>query len=229
VADPAQLELIHAEIDGELDPAQRAELARRLLADPDARALREDLRRICRALDELVQAEPPAQLRERILALAALPPPAQKRRWLSAPGWRYAAAIAGVLTAAAIVTEIVRGPVPPTSEVAGTMAVAPAAATLVDSVRLGNGPISGTVSLYRDRAALALEFELSAGAPVDVLVASEGQTVRVTGLGRQGTPAGQGTTVGLPGVGMHGQAVDLTFLIADQAVGSAVLRAPRSP
>ena len=31
------LELIHAEIDGELDERQRAELARSLLADPEVR------------------------------------------------------------------------------------------------------------------------------------------------------------------------------------------------
>ena len=45
--------LIHAEIDGELDAANRAELARHLLADPNARTLREDLRRLCTELDAL--------------------------------------------------------------------------------------------------------------------------------------------------------------------------------
>ena len=41
------LELIHAEIDGELTGPQRAELNRLLLADPALRALRDELRRTC--------------------------------------------------------------------------------------------------------------------------------------------------------------------------------------
>jgi anti-sigma factor RsiW len=224
VADPQQLELIHAEMDGELDPAQRAELARRLLADPETRALREDLRRLCTALDGLAQTEPPAQLRQSILA--ALPRPSPKRRGLPASAWRYAAVIAGVLAAGGILTEMLRGPTPDTSEVAGTLALAPAA-TLVDSVRLESGSVSGSVSLYRDRAALALKFEVTAVAPLAVVIASEGHTIRVTGLGKPGAPA-LPSAVALPGVAMHGQTVDLTFLIAGRPVGSATLRAPRS-
>ena len=46
MADVGYLELIHAEIDGVLDERQRAELARRLLADPEARAVREELREL---------------------------------------------------------------------------------------------------------------------------------------------------------------------------------------
>jgi anti-sigma factor RsiW len=233
MTDFGQLELIHAEIDGELEPAPRAELARRLLADPDARALRDDFRRLCKALDALVQVEPPAQLREGILAAlpAAAPKPAvrPRQRWLSgAPQWRYAAVIASVLTAGAIVTEIVRGPAPPATEVAGTMAVAPAS-TLIDTVRLDAGPVSGSVRLYRDRAVLALEFDVKATAPMDVMVASEGRSVEVTDLGTPDKPAGPRTRVTLPGVGMHGQAVDVTFLIGGHPVGNTVLRAPQGP
>src|SRR6202035_177606 len=81
----------------------------------------------------------------------------------------YAALIAGVLAAGTFVYETLDGPRPATSDVAGTMAAAGAPTTL-DTVRLGNGAVSGRVSLYRDRAGLGLEFELVASAPVDVLV-----------------------------------------------------------
>jgi anti-sigma factor RsiW len=230
VADPAQLELIHAEIDGELDTAQRAELARRLLADPQMRSLREELRRLCTALDALAQAEPPSELRQGILA--ALPRASAKqssagRRALPAPLWRYAAVIAGVLAAGAVVTEMLRGPTPSISEVAGTLALAPAA-ILVDTVRLGSGPVSGSVALYRDRSALALRFEVTADEPVDVTVASAGHTIQVTGLGGSRPSPEAPAAVALPGVPMHGQSVDLTFLIDGHPVGRATLRAPRS-
>ena len=40
------LELIHAELDGELNAEQRAELSRLLLANPEARAFRDQLERV---------------------------------------------------------------------------------------------------------------------------------------------------------------------------------------
>ncbi len=45
MVDQAQLALIQAEIDGELNDRQRAELSRSLLADPALRAAREEMRR----------------------------------------------------------------------------------------------------------------------------------------------------------------------------------------
>src|SRR6202035_177605 len=58
MADSERLALIHAEIDGDLDGRQSAELARCLLADPEVRVLREDLRRLCSALAALELCRP---------------------------------------------------------------------------------------------------------------------------------------------------------------------------
>jgi hypothetical protein len=221
VADLRQLALIHAEIDGELDAEQRAELARCVLADPNVRAVREDLRRLCMALDALEPVEPPGQLRESVLA--ALPQSSIQPHVSFAPRWRYAAVVAGMLTVGALVLASLRGPETATTDVAGTITAA-RAPTIVDTVRLDNGPVSGRVSLYRDRTGLSLEFELAASAPVDVLVSSDGHTLRVNGLGRQDKPAAPRTTVALQGFGTGGQTVDLTFLMAGRRVGGATLR-----
>jgi anti-sigma factor RsiW len=69
MVDQAQLALIQAEIDGELNDRQRAELSRHLLADPLSVPCAE-MRRLCRALDGLPEVEPP---RMRTDILAALP------------------------------------------------------------------------------------------------------------------------------------------------------------
>jgi hypothetical protein len=226
MADNGRLALIHAEIDGELDERQRAELARALLADPEVKALREDLRRVCAALDALGEVDPPRQLRQSILDALPQSTPSRARSWWSAPPLRYAALIAGVLAMGTILYETVQGPRPATSDLAGTMAAAGAPTTL-DTVRLGNGVVSGRVSLYRGRAGLGLEFELAASAPVDVLVASDGHTLRVNGLGVRDAPGGPRTAVALPGLGRGGDAVDVTFLMAGHEVGRATLRAPK--
>jgi len=219
MVDPGHLELIHAEIDGELDARQRAELSRRLLADPAARSLRDDFQRLCRALDAVAEIEPPPQLRDGILA--ALPPsPARRSSSAAALRWRYAAMIAGVLVAGTLVFQTIRGPGSATRDAAGTMAPL-SGQTVVDTVRMANnGPVGGRVSLYRDGPELGLSLELTSGTPVDVLIASGGHTLRVSGLR---TP----TEVALPGFPMAGQAVDVTFLRAGHAVGSATLRAPK--
>lgn len=225
MADSARLSLIHAEIDGEIDARQRAELARALLADPEVQVLREDLRRVCAALDALEAVEPPQELRQSILDALPQSTPSPARSWWSAPRLRYAALIAGVLAVGTILYETVESPRPDASEVAGTMAAAGAPTTL-DTVRLGNAAVSGRVNLYRDRAGLGLEFELVASAPVDVLVVSDGHTLRVNGLGVRDAPGGPRTTVALPGFGRSGEAVDVTFLMAGREVGRATLRAP---
>jgi len=217
------LELIHAEIDGELDSHGRGELARQLLADPDTRAARDQLHRLCEHLDRLEQDEPPGELKAKILgALPAVAAPL--RRYRKTPlRWRYAALIAGVLAGGAVVFESIRGPEPATSEMTGTMAATDA--TALDTAVLNNGPISGRVSLYREGTGLSVALELVANGPVDVLVASDGHTLRINGLGN--APGASGPkVVALPGPGAKGQAVGLTFLMSGRQVSTATLRVP---
>ncbi|HEV8017442.1 MAG TPA: hypothetical protein VGP32_02660 [Steroidobacteraceae bacterium] len=230
MTDPRQLALIHAEIDGELDNEQRAELARCLLADPDTRAVRDQLQRLSKALESFEEAEPPAGLRDSVLA--ALPQLLPRKRlssapgWrlLSAPGWRYAALIAGVAVAGVLVFETVRGPGPAATDVAGTVA-APDMPTVLDTASLANGPVSGHISLYRDHAGLGLELQVSASGPVDVRIAGEGHTQEVNGLGSPDRPGGAPIRVALPGF-RNGETVELIFLMGGQQVGAATLRVP---
>ena len=168
--DPAQLALIQAEIDGELDDRQRAELSRGLLADPALRRLREQMRRLCLALDAVPEVEPPAQLRTDILA--ALPQMRVRPTRVVWPAlkWRYAAVLAGVLLTGTIVFRTMDfGREPATNEMAGTLAATRAAVT-VDVIQLSPGAVSGRVSLIRNGAELGLALDLAASAPVDVLI-----------------------------------------------------------
>jgi len=225
MADSDCLALIHAELDGRLDPQQRAELARRLLADPEVRTLREDLLRLRSMLDAVGDVEPPADLKANVLS--ALPVPAVPLRptlWLAAR-WRYAALLAGVLSAATLVYETVDGPAPGSGELTGTMA-ARRTALVLDTVALDTGPVRGHVSLYRDASGLGLALELASSAPVDVVVVSGSETLRVNGLGAAAVPD-QKKSVALPGSGMGGRrVVDLTFLMSGREVARARLTAP---
>jgi len=211
------LALIHAEIDGELDAAQRSELARRLLADPELRGERDDLRRVCAQLDAMKEVDPPPQLRANILE--ALPRAAVPFRRSRSVPWRYAALAAGVMGAAILVYETVNGPGPASVEVAGTMAAR--RMQTLDTIALRGSPVAGRVSLYRDGNGLELALELTSGTPVDVVVTSNGQTLTVNGLGT----SSETRKVALPEAATGGK-VDLTFLMSGREVARATLMAP---
>jgi hypothetical protein len=212
------LELMHAEIDGELNWHQKGELAQLVLADAQARAEREGLRRVCAALDALTAVEPPGDLRSSILA--ALPQVASPRVRSAAfvPDWRIAAAVAAVLIAGAVVFETGRGPRLTGSEAVGTMAAAEG--LTLDTVRLDSGPVQGRVRLYRQGSGLALAFEVRASAPVDALVTGDGATLRVSSLGPR-------TRVQLPGFDPDTHAVEVSFFVNGHRVGGATLKAGR--
>jgi hypothetical protein len=218
--------LIHAELDGELDSARRGELARLLLADPQAHALRDQLQALCRRLDAVRQVEPPPQLQDSILE--RLPPASPARVYkASFARWRLAALFAGMLTATAIVYETLQGPTPGSRETAGTMAADVPIA--VDSVALEGGAITGRATLYRDKTGLGIGLDVSAAEPVDVLIAAGGQTFRINGLSSPKPAGSTHQTVALPGVRMRGQDIDLSFLIGERTMDHATLHAPSGP
>ncbi|HEY8011300.1 MAG TPA: hypothetical protein VIE67_09915 [Rudaea sp.] len=82
--DERTLELIHAEIDAELDGTTRAELELRLQGDPEARSLRVDLVRVAAALARMAPVTLPAHLHERLTAAVPSPEHSQTswpKRW----------------------------------------------------------------------------------------------------------------------------------------------------
>jgi hypothetical protein len=225
-SDPGFLALVHGEIDGELDARQRSELARRLLADPGARATYEGLRRLCGALETLEVAEPPKDFASNILA--ALPQIARRHSrtrvgsGASILAWRYVAVAAAVLIVATVALETARSPRFDGSGAVGTMAAADG--TTLDTASLPNGPVSGRVRLYRDRSGgLALEFDVTASAPVEAIVTGNGHNLSVNGLGGAGVPR-LIRRVPLAGFGTATGTVDVAFVIDGRRAGGAILR-----
>jgi hypothetical protein len=218
--------LVHSEIDGELGSEERGKLAQRLLADPQTRVLRDQLRSVCRHLDALGQVDPPPQLERQILSRLPQKPASANPRW-SAAHWRLAALVAGVLTAGTLVYQLVQGPGTGSSETAGTMAAGPS--TALDAVTFANGPVSGHASLYREQATLAVALEVSASpGPVDVLITGGGRAFRLNGLHAAGGDTAR-QTITLPGVPPRGQDIELTLSVEGHPVQRATLHAPAAP
>ena len=121
--DRGQLQdLIQADLDGELSVAERADLARLLLRDPQARNLHEGFRRTDQLLRDIPAAEPPPGLRAAILAGRSLSErrgdPARSSYGL--PAFRLAAAVLGGLLIVGL-AYVVRDGDAPGSELQGSL------------------------------------------------------------------------------------------------------------
>jgi hypothetical protein len=173
-------ELLNLEVDGALSGADRAELGRRLLADPSLRALRDSLRRTCAALDALPEEEPPADLTADAIVsnLPARPRPADGTRArpqlrFTRITWRHAAAIAGAAIVSVLAFQATH--VPGTSglrDLAGTVApVEPARIELQDH--------RGTIEVRGPAAAPTVQARLTTDRPVFVVARLGDHEVRL--------------------------------------------------
>ena len=231
------LELIQAEVDGELPDQDRAELSRFMLANPDAHAVRDELRRLCSTLDQVRPAEPPPELRASILAEVRLPVSAvgsrSPRRFLPQSGaLRYAAAFAGGLIVSAIAFQVAsdRNAGLDVSDVTGTMVSQDPVSRSgpVDSVHVSLDQVSGTVSLFRSSSMRVVEFDLAARVPVEVAVVHDGQEARFSGFGRASGAAAQRYALVLDGPGAEGALMEIRFLTAGAVIHSESLKVPPS-
>ena len=218
--DEKYLELIHADIDGELPEQQRAELSRYLLANPEARAFREELRRVCAALDGIEQVEPPEGLRESILEALSAQRAARRfampRVFRTSPlALRYAAAFVGGLLVSAIAfqvgTESRDGL--GVSELVGTMAAREGASEAVraDAIKLDLQQVGGAVNLYEAGSVLVLEFDLAPRQPIEVVAAYQGGEARFSRLAEPGERGPQRYAISFAKAERGESAVNLKF------------------
>lgn len=177
------IELIHAELDGELTSEQRAELSRVLLANPGARALRDQLVRVFGALEKLEKVPPPPGLSDSVLmALGVSPTPARAggRPWYSGPAFRYAAVFVGGLLVSALILgpEVHRSAGPDVSELVGTIGGQGAGReSPIDRIALDLPQVSGAINSYELDGQLVVELDLKANQPVEIAATHAGQTV----------------------------------------------------
>lgn len=218
------LELIHAEIDGTLNPQERAELNRYLLADPGVRRQREELRNACKLLDALEPLDPPRDYVDTLFvhtASRAAPSVAPlARTFWNQPVMRYAAAFgAGIaLTVVALGTQPPAGSSHDMRALAGTLSAQPAPGTGATQIEVGT--LRGVVQLQSGgEGRTVLDIRMQAGGPVDIVAEYNGRTLR---LGHDGQP---GSQLGLA-LGESVDSVRVRFLVGGTEVYQAVLHNP---
>lgn len=163
-------ELIQAGVDGELDLAGEAELARLLQTSDEARDYHSQLQRLAEILDRIPDQEPPAGLHARIMQGINLPARQTRKSLFSVseapPLLRYgfAGAAALVLAIAIAVNREDLGDPADISSMVGTMTrpVQGQAPDIVDQFTVNAEAVSGTVTLERRDGAMVMNVELEA-------------------------------------------------------------------
>jgi hypothetical protein len=225
-------ELIQADLDGALSAADRAELARLLLQDPDARRLHGQMQRTDRLLREIPAAEPPVGLRDAVLAGSAGRGEAPSR-WRRLSTYRIAAAFVGGLLVVGIAYVVSDGR-DSAHELQGSVSAGAesAAGSTQPGVTLQSEGIEVKAALRRDGGELHLELASSAARPGELAVKIDPAATSLTGHPGNASlaAAGDEVAVQLP-AGSHVTVLDfsgaapirLELRVEGRAVGEAQL------
>jgi hypothetical protein len=195
--DEQMLELIHGEVDGKLDAEQRQALRRRLAESAEARLEYQRVRALSEQLEILPEFEVPRGMRDSILAAVAAPAPVGQARQRHVTRLGLVAALAA--TAAGVALVIGRGPevqeLDP-SVLAGTIG-RPALDAGRPALRLAGPGVTGTILLHHSSDGLAIEVELDADRPVQLIASAAGASLDLKGYVRiDGAPAEMNTVDG---------------------------------
>lgn len=167
-------ELIQADLDGELEQGNRAELDSALAASGDARKLREDLGRVVHLMSNVPDREPPAELHRRLMDSIVLPSKPRFAMFNSlweSPFSHGLALAAGVLLAVGV-TQVGHKQPASVEDLVGTMVRngndAPGAASSV--LKVDSPVVQGQIRLKPMDKAWVLEFDLASSDAVDIKV-----------------------------------------------------------
>jgi hypothetical protein len=182
--DPKYIELINAEIDGEIPPEDRALLDSYLESNQEARGYRDELRETAALLDSVEAVEPPAGLSHAVMANIrpdAVEAPVPDRSigeilggFFGVTPVRYALSFAAgvVLTFSLISSDrATRSAFDDVTTLVGTMGDPTITETVIerDVMQLTLNELAGSVSLNSSGSLMILDFDLASRQPVEIV------------------------------------------------------------
>jgi hypothetical protein len=171
------VELINAEIDGEISAVEKRELEAILATDGEARTFHSELARLCEAMDSAEAVTPPAFLKHTILEMTGSKRGKSKssasgKRFFSAPAIRFSGAFAaGVVLALGFLSSdmVSRNAFDDVTGLVGTMSDRDADLSVKNSIYISSGDVDGTVTINRSGQMLIVEFDLTSRVPIDIV------------------------------------------------------------
>lgn len=188
--DEKYIELINADIDGEIGPDEKTELDAFLASSDEGRTLREELSGLCSTLDNQDMLDAPPHVRH--IVMNQLP---GKRRepesesWLQSlfavPALRYAATFAaGVVMTVVIVDsgQIQQSRFDEVTGLVGTMSGNGEYGPAVDSATINRTDVAGVITLRRADPIMIIDFNLSTNGPIDIVASYADRTLWFNGF-----------------------------------------------
>lgn len=186
--DPHIVELIHADIDGEISATGKQELEAILAGSPEAKAMHVELSGLATSLDDLPDLSPPPHLRHTIMAAA--PKPAKQsgntlQTLFAAPALRYAATFAAgaILTLSLVSSDRASNRAfNDVTGLVGTISADVPAGPGVQTADINRPEVAGRVSLRSSGEILIVDFDLVSSGPIDIVASYADQTVWFNGF-----------------------------------------------
>ncbi len=192
-SNPEIVELIQADIDGEISAADKEELEAILAQDPEANALHAGMSGLAASLDSLPDLDPPPHLRHTIKA--AVPKPVEQPGALQSlfamPAMRYAATFAaGAILSLSLVSSdrAQDSAFNDVTGLVGTMTAEVPAGPGVQITDINRPEVAGRISLRSSGAILIVDFDLVSSGPVDVVASYGDQTIWFNGFAQLESP-----------------------------------------
>jgi predicted anti-sigma-YlaC factor YlaD len=196
--EPKITDLINAEIDGKISTEDQAVLDQHLRENAEAKALHNELSRLCGELDSMDEVTPPADIRRAVMEQVGQS--AQPVRIPVKRGWQVAlneflgiAAVrytmsfaAGVILTFVLVSsdQISRQAFDDVTGLVGTMTDpgSTSAATEVDSMALTLNELAGSVSLNRAGSLMILDFDLASQSQIEIVAQFDDRDIWFNGF-----------------------------------------------
>ena len=189
------VELMNADLDGEISDAERIDLAEYLEANPEAAAMQTELSELCGSLDEMGQMDPPPHLRYAILdslQKTAKPKPERVasgglklRQLFAMPALRHAFTFgAGAFLTFALISsdQISDQAFDDVTGLVGTISDSVPAASGQNTIRLTSNEIAGMVSTHIAGSLNVVDFNLAAEGPVEIVAEFSNQELWFKGF-----------------------------------------------
>ena len=196
--DPKYVELMHADIDGEISSADKAALAEFVAKNPAARALHADLLAVHESLNSLPELGSPPHLKHAIMASIGEENQAAHnaegtflQNVFAAPAFRYAATfVAGsILTLSLVSSDLIRqSTFDDVTGLVGTISEDVSASSGAQTTPIEHRDIAGSVTLRSSGPILIVDFDLVSSKPVDVVASYADKSVWFNGFAQLQSP-----------------------------------------
>jgi hypothetical protein len=193
--DPNIVELINADIDGDISPADKDTLGAMMAESPDAQAMHAELSGLSSSLDELPDLDAPPYLIHTIMAEVPKNESQDRGDFLrglfAAPALRYAAMfVAGSVLTLSLVSsdQVSERAFNDVTGLVGTISSEVPVGPGIQTLQIDRTDVAGHITVRSSGPLLIVDFDLVSNGPIDIVASYSDQSVWFNGFAQLESP-----------------------------------------